>query len=63
MELIYFDGFGYDPRRQQFYGWCSKGNKGYVEVHDDPINMTFIVALSKLYMYGVMSMSGTSTSY
>ena len=61
-ELIYFDGFGYDPRRQQFYGWCCKGSKGFVKVHDDPINMTFIVAVSKLYLYGVMSIAGTSTS-
>ena len=61
-ELIYFDGFGYDPRKQQFYGWCEKGSKGYIQVYDDPINMTFIVSVSRLHFYGVMSISGTSTS-
>ena len=58
-ELIYIDGFGYDPRKQQFYGWWRKGNKGYVKVYDDPINMTFIVAISKLHLSGAMSISGT----
>ena len=61
-ELIYFDGFGYDPRKQQFYGWWRKGSKGYVKVYDDPINMTFIVTVSKLHLYGVMSISGTWNS-
>ena len=26
-ELIYFHGFGYDPEKQQFYGWWWKGSK------------------------------------
>ena len=61
-ELMYFDGFGYDPRKQQFYGWCLKGSKGYIQVHEDPIDMTSIVAVSRMHFYGVMSISGTSTS-
>ena len=57
-EIIYSDGFGYDPRKQQFYGWCERGSKGCIQVYDDPINMTFIVSVSKLHFYGVMSISG-----
>ena len=59
-ELIYFDGIGFDTRKSQFYGWSPIGDKGYIKLHQDQIDMTFVCAISKLCFYGVMGVKGTT---
>ena len=41
-ELIYFDGFGWDSRRQEFYGWGPKGHKNYIRLFEDQIDASFL---------------------
>ena len=61
-ELIYFDGFGWDSRRQEFYGWGPKGHKSYIRLFEDQIDASFLWALSKYWFYGVMGINGTTDS-
>ena len=61
-ELIYFDGFGWDSRRSQFYGWCRRGDSGYMKLFNDKLDVSFIWAISKEWFYGVMGVSGTTNS-
>ena len=61
-ELIYFDGFGWDSRRSQFYGWSRKGHAGYVKMFNDKFDISFICAISNERFYGVMGVNGTTDS-
>ena len=61
-ELIYFDGFGWDSRRQEFYGYGTKGHKSYIRLFEDQIDASFLWALSKYCFYGVMGINGTTDS-
>ena len=61
-ELIYFDGFGWDSRRQEFYGWRSKGHKSYIRLFKCQIDASFLWALSKYCFYGVIGINGTTDS-
>ena len=61
-ELIYFDGFGWDSRRSQFYGWSKKGHAGYVKMFNDKLDINFIWAISQEWFYGVMGVNGTTDS-
>ena len=61
-ELIYFDELGWDSRRSQLYGWCRRGDSGYMKLFNDKLNVSFIWAISKEWFYGVMGVSETTDS-
>ena len=59
VELIYFDEFSVNTRHSSFKGWIIKGSKGYIKTHNDSFTMSFIWALSKTKIYGILGSSGT----
>ena len=62
IEVIFIDEFSINTRSFQFYGWAKRGKKPYLKRTDSGFMMSFIVAVSKIRIYGIQGTTGTSTS-
>ena len=56
VEQIYIDEFSVNAHRSNLYGWSKRGEKGHLRLHSDNFTMSFVVAVSSLAVYGVVSM-------
>ena len=54
MEQIYIDGFTVSTRRNGFYGWTKRFEKGTLQIHPDSFEMSFVIALSSEKIYGML---------
>ena len=59
VELIYLDEFSINTRHLIYKGWSSVGHKGYISVNLEEFSMSFIWALSKERVYGIVSCPGS----
>ena len=59
VELIYLDEFSINTRHLKYEGWSSVGYKGYISVNLEEFSMSFIWALSKEQVYGIMGFPGS----
>ena len=53
IEVIFIDEFSINTRSFQFYGWAKRGKKPYLKRTDSGFMMSFIVAVSKIRIYGI----------
>ena len=54
VEQIYIDEFTVSTRRNGFYGWTKRGEKGTLQIHPDNFAMSFVIALSSEMIYGML---------
>ena len=59
VELIYLDEFCINTRHLIYKGWSSVGHKDYISVNLEEFSMSFILALSKERVYGIMGCPGS----
>ena len=54
IEVIYIDEFSLSSKKIGFYGWSKRECKSYLKHFDRSFTMSFVVALSKERIYGIM---------
>ena len=59
VELIYIDEFSINTRHLKYKGWSRIGHKGYISVNLEEFSMSFIWALSRERVYGIMGCPGS----
>ena len=50
-----------DTWKSYIYGWAPVNSRGYIQLHLDQIDMSFLCAVSKDLFYGVIGLKGTTT--
>ena len=62
IEVIYIDEFSLSSKKIGFHGWSKRGCKSYLRHFDQSFTMSFVVALYKERIYGIMGKDGTGNS-
>ena len=62
VEQIYIDEFTVSARRNGFYGWARKGQKGALRIHSDNFSMSFVIAFSSEKIYGMIGSTEAMTA-
>ena len=62
IELIYFDEFKLVTRKNSHYGWSPQGEKGYVRLFEDDLDVSVVIGFSMKAFYGLLCSSSSITS-
>ena len=62
VEIIFIDEFSINTRHQRFCRWSKKNRRGYINIQSRDFSMSFILAVSKMNVYGFFGSEQSITS-